>query len=478
MIELSENISGYILNLFGDDYLKKYKEFIYSEYTPYLRFSYFLEDQNKVLRSLKKYGITLQPVPAVPNTFVVLSGVEKLGKTLEFALGKYYIQSLSSMIPALVLNPSAEDKTIDLCAAPGSKTTLLAELMSNCGTLYANEINIQRIKALVYNIDKMNYLNVGVIRQKGEILSKIYNNYFDKILVDAPCSALGIIQKRQEVSNWWSEKHADRIADLQTRLIVSAVKMVKSGGEIVYSTCTLTVEENELIINKVLKNYPVELMEINLPVESHEGITHYASDKLNPELSKTRRIVPWEVNSEGFFIAKLRKLSDTPPIGKTTAHYHGLKLINSGHKNISRYLEDIGERFGISNELFSDYKFLLKKNDIYIINREWEADDLSSFMRIGIKFGSIDKRDMIHIHTNTAQVFGKHNTKNYVEIDIDEAATYLSGGTLKKGFEIMGQKIIKFKDEILGTAVATKDGLKSQFPRAVRTHEIILPSDY
>ena len=150
------------------------------------------------------------------------------------------------------------DTVLDLCSAPGSKTTQLGEMMRNNGTLISNEIALDRVKMLVFNIDRMNLINAGIIHSKGELLSKIYPDYFDKILVDAPCSGLGIIQKKNEISNWWSLKRASILGDLQLRLLIAAIKMVKEEGEIVYSTCTLTIEENELIINKVLKKYPVK----------------------------------------------------------------------------------------------------------------------------------------------------------------------------------------------------------------------------
>ena len=136
------------------------------------------------------------------NTLKVTEGSELTGKTLEHILGHYYVQSLSSMLPPIVLAPDKNDIVLDLCAAPGSKTTQLAELMHNDGTLIANEIQLSRLKALVHNIERMNIANVGVVHQKGELLSKAYGNYFDKILVDAPCSGLGIIQKKDEVTKW------------------------------------------------------------------------------------------------------------------------------------------------------------------------------------------------------------------------------------------------------------------------------------
>jgi 16S rRNA (cytosine1407-C5)-methyltransferase len=347
--------------------------------------------------------------------------------------------------------------------------------MNNRGTLIANESSLERLKSLVFNIDKMNFVNIGVFHGKGELLSKSFENYFDKILIDAPCSALGIIQKRGEVSNWWDVNKALAMSDLQLRLLISAVKMCKVGGEMVYSTCTLSFEENELVINKILKKYPVELIDVELPVKSIGGFTKCGDDFLNPDVSKTRRILPWEVQSEGFFIAKLRKIDETE---KSFMPYKEkrLELVKAISGKIKNYLEVFSGYFGIPMSEFDKYRYLIKNGDIFFVNKDWNSQALESFNRIGIKLGQIDKRGILQLHPLAAQVFEKSITKNIIQLEnLAELDNYFSGGTIKKQFDIGGQRVVKYEDYLLGTAVASKDGLKSQFPRAFRTQEIIYP---
>lgn len=474
-MQLSENISNYISATFGSEFLNKYLDYIGVDQTLYIRISR-LTDSEKIISGLAKYGIELTKVENIPNAYIVNSGSENISKTIEFALGKYYIQSLSSMIPALILNPGENDRVLDLCAAPGSKTTQIAEIINGRGTLVANEISIDRVKSLVYNMDKMNLTNMGVIRSKGELLSKTFENYFDKILVDAPCSALGILQKKGEVSNWWEEKRVEKISELQLRLLISAIKMLKVNGEIVYSTCTMTVEENEMILNKVLKNYPVELVDIELPIKAHPAMTTYGEMDLNPEIKKARRIIPWEINSEGFFIAKLRKLENTIPPRKEKSKERGLKFIKARSQKFAGYIQDISEWFGIPAETFDKYKYLMKDNDIFFIGDDWDVTNLNPFLRIGTRFGLVDKRDRAHLHTLSAQLLGDLATQNIVELETEEELQkYLDGGIIKKVFNPFGQKIIKFNGFNFGTAIAFRDGLKSQFPRPMRTHEIAFP---
>ena len=471
---LGENISEYFLKHFGKDFLLRYENYLTSAPQFYARLNR-REEPERLLRSLERYGIKLRKVPNVPFAYSIEEGLENVGKTLEFALGKYYIQSLSSMIPPLILNPTEKDLTLDLCAAPGSKTTELSEIMNNRGTLIANEISVPRLRSLVHNLDKLNAVNVGILNFKGELLSKIFNEYFDKILVDAPCSALGIIQKKEEVSRWWNAKQMEKISNLQLRLLISAIKMAKIGGEIVYSTCTLTFVENELVLQKVLEKYPVELVEIELPVASKSAFTKYEGKNLTDELKKARRIFPWEINSEGFFIAKLVKVAQTEAKKTEIPNKKNVELLSSGNNKIKTYLQQISEWFGFEQSLFDEFKFMLKNKDIFYVNKNWRAPVLSPFNRIGTKFGNIDSGGIAHLHTQSAQFLGQKATQNIAELEnYEQLRTYLDGGTIKTEGLTRGQKIVKFNSYVLGVGIVTEKGLKSQFPRAHRTGQIIL----
>lgn len=476
MIELSKNISDYVLNTFGEEYFKKFAEFVETDHITYLRLPGQEDNRLKLAKKLYgRYGIELEQHNSVPFAYKVIAGNDKIGKTLEYTIGKYYIQSLSSMIPPMILNPTENDITMDLCAAPGSKSTQLAGMMNNTGTLYSNEPSPKRIKSLVYNLDRLGIVNMGVIQKYGELLSKNFSGYFDKILVDAPCSGLGIVQKKGEISNWWTEKSASRLSDTQLRLLISAIKMSKPGAEIVYSTCTLTVEENELVLNTILKKYPVELVEIDLPVKSHPALTEYEGVKLNPEISKARRIIPWEVNSEGFFIAKLRKTDSTEEPDKTDIKNRNIKLVHSKHRDIKEHIKYVGDYYGIPLSELERFNYIMKSRDINFVNADWKYIDPNLFVRIGTKFGTVDKRGACHINTLAIQSLESHISRNIVELDeVEDLKTYMSGGTIKRITNLRGQQIIKFEDDLIGTATASEDGLKSQYPRAMRTHEIIL----
>jgi len=476
LIELSENISDYIQSAFGDEFLEKYQSYIGSEYIQYVRIPGGPDNQEKIIDRLSKFDIELQKVENVPNAYSLIRGTDVIGKTLDHALGNYYIQSLSSMIPPLVLNPSSEERVIDMCAAPGSKATQLAQIMNNKGTLYVNEPNIGRTKSLAHNMDRLTILNAGMITSKGELISKYFDNYFDKILVDAPCTGLGIVQKKQEVSSWWTENHATALSDTQYRILVSGIKSAKVGAEIVYSTCTLTFEENELVVNRILEKYPVELMDIELPVKSHPAYTKYGDLELNPDISKARRIIPWEIKSEGFFIAKFKKIDETIPSKGIDVKRTESEFVNWNSKSVIEFVENISEWYGIDIEVLKNYKYLIKKNEMQFIEAGWHAYSLTMFARAGLKLGKFDKHGNIVLHTLAAQALQKYITKNRVELkEKEHLKNYLSGGTIRSMTEIepKGRKVVSYNGEMIGGAIATKDGLKSQFPRALRTAEIL-----
>lgn len=473
-IEVSQKINDYLLLLFGAIDASKYVEYIGHDPLTYLRVNPLKADIETLTSQLKNnYEITLTEIENIPNGFIVDDPQRLLGKTIEHILGKFYIQSLSSMIPAIVLSPKPGETVLDLCSAPGSKSTQLAELMQNSGKLIVNEVQLDRLKTLVFNLDRMNVLNSGVIHSKGELLSKSFDNYFDKILVDAPCSGLGIMQKKGEVSSWWSQQKVDSLSEIQYKLLLSAIKMLKVGGELVYSTCTMTVEENEMVIDKLIKKYPVKILPIELPIKSINGKINFGEKSFDESLSFARRIIPWEINSEGFFIVKLTKtdtLETNSFVGKPFREIPFVK-----RKFLHPYFIELESTFGIDKDEFDKYVYLKKGNDIFLLSKDWEDEEFDYYERLGTRFGTIDKHNSIVLHTQAAHIFQKQISKNiYTITSKDELKKYLEGGTIKIDPPFRGQGVVFYDDSLLGTASFSNDGIKSRFPRSKRTQEIFI----
>jgi len=224
---------------------------------------------------------------------------ERVGKTLEYALGYLHPQSLSSMLPPYALAPKPHSRVLDISAAPGSKTTQMAAMMNNTGEIVANDVKVERLSALVANIERLGVLNTVVWRKDGRKLG--VDGYFDYALVDVPCSSLGSDVKAHQR---FTRRRERDFARVQRALLRSAYRALKEGGVLVYSTCTLTVWENEQVVASFLEESGAELLPIELPfhVRHERGLREYG-------MEKAWRIYPWHLGSEGFFMAKLRKPS-------------------------------------------------------------------------------------------------------------------------------------------------------------------------
>lgn len=247
----------------------------------------------------------------------------ELGRALEHLLGYYYVQEIASMLPVIALKPKKDEVILDLCAAPGSKTSQLAAKMENTGTIIANDLKLGRMKILASNLERCGASNVIITKQDGIELCKrlkraslkeVYGQgtlvpyQFDKILIDAPCSGEGTIRSTPKTLLMWNIKKIKSLSRLQKGLLAYAIEILKPKGEIVYSTCTHAPEENEEVIDFVLKKYDnIKMEKIFIPVKTTPGIKKWKDKEYLEDIKFTCRIYPHISNTEGFFIAKLRK---------------------------------------------------------------------------------------------------------------------------------------------------------------------------
>lgn len=268
-----------------------------------------------LIEELKKLTIEAEPVPWYENAFILKNVEQKvLSETSWYKEGYLYIQSLSSMIPPLVLEPKPGEKVLDLTAAPGSKTTQIAMMMGNNGELIANDISRVRMYKLAANLQMQGVTIAKTMIKPGEILWKMFPEYFDKTLVDVPCSMEGrMYTEDPKTFQDWSTKKIKELENKQRFLLRSAVSATKTGGTIVYSTCTLAPEENEGIIDWILKkeNGALEVEKIdNVAIPFEPPLLSWKGKVYNEEVANTARILPSR-HMEGFYVARLRKLRPT-----------------------------------------------------------------------------------------------------------------------------------------------------------------------
>jgi len=236
----------------------------------------------------------------------------ELGRSLEHQLGYYYVQEIASMLPILALDPKPNETFLDLCSSPGSKTTQAAAKMQNTGTIIANEVSFGRIQILASNLQRCGVSNAIITKKDGISLCQNFkkeNIKFDKILVDAPCSGEGTIRSSSKTLIIWNIKMIKSLSKLQKALLSSAIEILKTNGEIVYSTCTHAPEENEEVIDFVLKKFDnIKIVKAELPIKTRKGIINWDNKKYSENVKLSNRIYPQDNNTEGFFIAKFKKI--------------------------------------------------------------------------------------------------------------------------------------------------------------------------
>ncbi|KAK4240827.1 NOL1/NOP2/sun family-domain-containing protein [Achaetomium macrosporum] len=267
-------------------------------------------------QALINRGVTLEPVGKWSKVGLqVFESNVPLGATPEYLAGHYILQAASSFLPVMALCPQENERVLDMAAAPGGKTTHMAALMKNTGVIFANDPSKARAKGLIGNIHRLGARNTIVCNYDAREFPRVIGG-FDRVLLDAPCSGTGVIAKDPSVKTNRDEKDFQQLPHTQKQLLLAAIDSVnhasKTGGYIVYSTCSVAVEENEQVVNYALSRRPnVKLVETGLPF-GKEGFTSFMGKTFHPSLKLTRRYYPHLYNVDGFFVAKFKKIGPTP----------------------------------------------------------------------------------------------------------------------------------------------------------------------
>lgn len=271
--------------------------------------------RRELAQALINRGVNLEPVGKWTKVGLqIFESQVPLGATPEYLAGHYILQAASSFLPVMALAPQENERVLDMAAAPGGKTTHIAALMRNTGCVFANDANKNRAKGLIGNIHRMGVKNTIVCNYSALEFPKVMGG-FDRVLLDAPCSGTGVIAKDQSVKTNKTEKDFLKMPHLQKQLLIAAIDSVdhasKTGGYIVYSTCSVTVEENEQVVQYALSKRPnVKLVSTGL-IFGKEGFTRHMGKIFHPSLNLTRRYYPHSYNVDGFFVAKLKKTGPT-----------------------------------------------------------------------------------------------------------------------------------------------------------------------
>ncbi|KIK99308.1 hypothetical protein PAXRUDRAFT_822934 [Paxillus rubicundulus Ve08.2h10] len=261
-------------------------------------------------QALINRGVNLEPIGKWTNVGLqVFESAVPIGASPEYLAGHYMLQAASSFLPVIALSPQPNERVLDMASAPGGKTTHLAALLQNTGHVFANDANKARTKSLAANVHRMGCKNVTVSSYDAREFPKVMGG-FDRVLLDAPCSGTGVISKDSSVKVNKSERDFQLLSHLQKQLILCAIDSVspdsKTGGYIVYSTCSVTVDENEAVVDYALRKRPnVKLVDTGIEF-GREGFTKFRGKTFNPSVKLTRRFYPHVHNMDGFFVAKFK----------------------------------------------------------------------------------------------------------------------------------------------------------------------------
>ena len=309
--DYNDDICNLVLNLFPPN---ECVEFMESNTTPKaltIRTNTLKTKRRELAKTLISRNINLDPLAEWSKVGLkIYSSPVPIGATPEYLAGHYMLQAASSFLPVLALEPQPGEKVLDMCACPGGKTTYIAQLMKNQGIVIANDMKKERIKSLFFNIHRMGIKNCIITNYDGRKFPKFYNS-FDRVLLDAPCSGLGVIAKDQSVKVNRTYKEILDNSRVQKELILAAIDScnVKGSGIIVYSTCSISVEENEWVVDYALKYRYVKCIEVGFEV-GESGLSSFREKRFHPSVKNCRRIYPHVHNMDGFFVAKLKKYAD------------------------------------------------------------------------------------------------------------------------------------------------------------------------
>lgn len=429
-----------------------------------LRYNPLKTDKENFLRKLP---IALRAVPWAEEG-LYYEASEHPGKHALHEAGAFYIQEPSAMAVVSVLDPKPGERILDLCAAPGGKSTQIAGRMQGEGLLVSNEIIPSRAKILSQNIERMGVANCVVCREEPKRLAEAFPGFFDRVLVDAPCSGEGMFRKDETAIAEWSPEHVTMCATRQRDILKQAAGMVSSGGVLVYSTCTFSIEENEGTIRDFTSAHP----EFAIEEAYIDGIS--GSDR-------TLRLWPHLIEGEGHFIAKLRRVDGT---GRTEcqAIAEGAKDVRKrgkGKRNVREngrtpdelcdafLYEELGLTVTGAEKLFKKRMLFKFGEALYLIPQEMIPLKGLQIERPGLQIGFCEKDRLRPSHALALFLHPEYVRKHY-ELSPEQTTAYLRGETFSVDSDLKGWYLLSTQGCSIGFGKATGGQMKNHYPKGLR----------
>lgn len=409
-----------------DDFIKSYDE----PKTTGLRIN-TLKINKEELLNLNLYNLT--PIPWADEGFYYDEEVDRPGKSPLHESGAYYLQEPSAMSVVPHLDIKEGDKVLDMCAAPGGKSTYILSKLNDTGLLVSNEINSTRIRALGENLERFGARNCIITNTDSNNLRKLFTGYFDKVVIDAPCSGQGMFRKDEVAITDWSYAKVLECQSIQKEIIRDGYDMLKNGGILVYSTCTFAKEENEDVINEFISEYE------------------------NAKLIEMQRIWPHKVSGEGHFVAKIQKLENED------CNVKYIKIKNND-KEVKDYREFEKKFLNISVES----RFDIRGENLYLLPEEHPDTKKLKVLRYGLHLGMLKKNrfEPSHALSHYLKMEDVKNVENF-SVQDDKILDYLRGNTIETG-KSRGWVLVCVEGIGLGWGKESNGILKNHYPKGLR----------
>lgn len=409
-----------------DDFIKSYDE----PKTTGLRIN-TLKINKEELLNLNLYNLT--PIPWADEGFYYDEEVDRPGKSPLHESGAYYLQEPSAMSVVPHLDIKEGDKVLDMCAAPGGKSTYILSKLNDTGLLVSNEINSTRIRALGENLERFGARNCIITNTDSNNLRKVFTGYFDKVVIDAPCSGQGMFRKDEVAIEDWSYAKVLECQSIQKDIIRDGYDMLKNGGVLVYSTCTFAKEENEDVINEFISEYE------------------------NAKLIEMQRIWPHKVSGEGHFVAKIQKLENED------CNVKYIKIKNND-KEVKDYREFEKKFLNISMES----RFDIRGENLYLLPEEHPDTKKLKVLRYGLHLGMLKKNrfEPSHALSHYLKMEDVKNVENF-SIQDNKILDYLRGNTIETG-KSRGWVLVCVEGIGLGWGKESNGILKNHYPKGLR----------
>ena len=452
---------------------------------PAIRVRKGLADPARVRDRLQERGFRLTPVEGLEGTFRVDDGPGSVAQTPEHWLGLFHVQQAVMALPSLALGPRPGERVLDLCAAPGGKTVHMAELMEDRGPLVAVDPKEKRLRGLLGNVYRLGHPNVLVVAADGRELPG--GALFDRVLVDAPCSAEGNYRRKEGRLPERSADFVRYVTGLQEALLRRGVELARPGGVVVYATCTFAPEENEAVVARILEEGGVELEEIGLDLPRAAGILEWEGRRFPPEMAHAWRVYPQHLDSGGMFMARLRKEGSPPPeadeLRSDRSGPDGWTPVppafpgddeSAARERIDAARTELRDRYGMDPALLDELGWMVRGENLWVHTAgEWPMEawgpETGAWRVVSLGLRAM-KRRRDGLETPSNHFMGRFGPDfgddRKVSLDPPSLGRILSGESLPSEGLPVGPVALTWEGRVLGRGMVGRSGLRSEIGKA------------